>query len=243
MRNRSLNIMRTMLLLCLLCSLLCYSFAFDRCIQANSNNIIQGPRQLEVNSGEDAVFNCTLQGYHLKGANIRKRFKKILFVGRNGNHMETDYLDRLSLSGDLKHFSVTLKNLTVDDSDLYLCDALTVMNDEICGYGTLLIVHLPAAKDKDTENKEMAKTCSQDLSAHIACLIIIAVLFVCCMALCVYMKHKGSNEKLNLNHSTYVDMTQTLRRDTMGNSYMYNRPPTFDHTYAHVRGPSTDCGP
>lgn len=81
-----------------------------------------------------------MKGYAINGVNMRKRFLKILFIQDMSSWKHKDYEDRLSLSGSTSNFRVTLKNLTVNDSDIYLCDAITMDNNEICSHGTLLIV-------------------------------------------------------------------------------------------------------
>ncbi|KAM4034981.1 uncharacterized protein ACNLHF_021689 isoform 2-T2 [Anomaloglossus baeobatrachus] len=185
---------------------------------------------MELNSGEDAVINCSVKGYSIKGVHVRKRFKKKLFIKDkcpSNKAGDKNYNGRLSCSGDTSHFSITLKNVTVDDTDIYFCDTETVGHTEICGTGTLLIVHPPIEnviyenKDTVTEGKEQA--CRKDQFAPIPYIIAILIMFVLCVAFSIYMKLKKSKEKQNLNHNTYVDMTQTIRRNTMGNSFIYSR--------------------
>ncbi|XP_073537299.1 uncharacterized protein [Phyllobates terribilis] len=211
-------------------SLLCRGFAFDKCTIVN--NVLQEPKLLEVNSGEDAIINCTVTGWETLGVNVRKRFKKILFIKNicNGQMtMDENYRGRLSCSGDRSHFSVTLKNVTVNDTDIYHCDALTVKYTEICGSGTLLIVRPPVAKvlyeNKDTATEKNEQACQKNTFDPIPYIITILVMLVLCVAFSIYMKLKKTKEKQNANHNTYVDMTQTLRRNTMGNSFIYNRTP------------------
>lgn len=211
--------------LAIVLSFLCCSYAFDRCIKANKENLLQEPDRIEVNSGQNVVINCTVKGYAIKGVNMRKRFLKILFIQDMSSWKHKDYEDRLSLSGSTSNFSVTLKNLTVNDSGIYLCDALTMDNNEICSHGTLLIVRPLVEKEiyeaKDTDKKD--QTCSKNSFAHTPYIITISAMLVLCVAVFLYMKLKKSKEKQNFNQNTYVDMTQTIRRNTMGNSFIYNR--------------------
>ncbi|XP_056406088.1 uncharacterized protein LOC130297544 [Hyla sarda] len=216
--------MRQTILLSLLCSLLSCSLTFDRCLSANRGNVLQQPYQLEVNSGESAVMKCTIKEYRTKGANMRKRFEKILFIGPSGSTIATNYEDRLSWSGDMTDFILTLNNLTVNDSDIYLCDTITLDTTEICSFGTLLIVRPQVEKavyqDKDAANEE--QICGKT-SFSLISYIIIPALFVLCVVIFMYMKRKRTKEKQSFNQNTYVDMTQTLRRNTMGNSFIYNQ--------------------
>ncbi|XP_066442353.1 uncharacterized protein [Eleutherodactylus coqui] len=206
-------------------SLLCCSFAFDLCVK--ENNLLQEPNKIEVNSGGNVVINCTVNGYETHGIQMRKRFKPIVYIDDKGNNISEDYKDRLSCSGNRSYVSVTLKNLTVNDSEIYLCDALTIKDTAICSRGTLLIVRPPGGniinEEKDNIKEERGQTCenkSVDPSPYV--ITTLAVLLLC-MAVFIYMKLKKSKEKRNCNQNTYVDMTQTIRRNTMGSSFIYNR--------------------
>ncbi|XP_073411519.1 uncharacterized protein [Dendrobates tinctorius] len=213
-------------------SVLCCGFAFDKCTGVNKENVVQAPYLLEVNSGEDAIFNCTVTGWQTLGVNVRKRFKKILFINKTCNDkkpIDLNYKGRLSCSGNLSRFSVILKNLTVTDTDIYYCDTVTVKFTEICGSGTLLIVRPPDAKvlfeNKDTATKEKEQDCQKNAFDPVPYIITILFMLALCVAFSIYMKVKTTKEKQNANHNTYVDMTQTLRRNTMGNSFSYKQSP------------------
>ncbi|XP_044155770.1 uncharacterized protein LOC122942299 [Bufo gargarizans] len=207
-------------------SLVCCSLAFDICIGANKHNniLLQVPYQIEANVGENAVINCTVHHPGTNGTNMRKRFEKIFFIGPKGISVHSNYRDRLSSSGNKSHFSVTLKNLTVKDSDIYLCDTL-VKFSEICAHGTLLIVRPPVGNiiHEDKSTTKEAETCTKNTFAPAPYIVTISAMLVLFVAVFIYMKLKESKEKQNFNQNTYVDMTQTLRRNTMGNSFINNR--------------------
>ncbi|XP_040292246.1 uncharacterized protein LOC121004173 [Bufo bufo] len=215
--------LKEMLLITFL-SLVCCSLAFDTCIGANKHKILQVPYQIEANVGENAVINCTVRQPGTNGTNVRKRFEKIIFIGPNGSYKLPKYNDRLSCSGNNSHFSITLKNLTVNDSDIYLCDTF-VINSEICAHGTLLIVRPPVGNviHEDKSTTKEAETCTKNTFAPTPYIVTISAMLVLFVAVFVYMKLKKSKEKQNFNQNTYVDMRQTLRRNTMGNSFINNR--------------------
>ncbi|XP_075701634.1 uncharacterized protein LOC142665765 isoform X2 [Rhinoderma darwinii] len=204
-------------------SLLCSGLGYDSCIKVNRENILQEPDRIELNSGGKAVLTCSVLESSTIGSNMRKRFKKILSIVNNSSSIDDDYKDRLSNSGNSSHFSVTLKNLTVNDTDVYLCCALTMKYIEICSSGTLIIVHEVTYKVKDTAKEEMEQGYRKNSFGPTTYIITISAMLVLCLAVLMYMKLKKTKEKQNFNQNTYVDMTQIIRRNTMGNSFIYNR--------------------
>ncbi|KAG8565568.1 hypothetical protein GDO81_012906 [Engystomops pustulosus] len=136
----------TEMMMTIFLSLLIFSLVLDICFTGDEQ-VAQRPDKIEANSGETVNFTCTVSGIAIEVATVRKRFTKIMNAEKSTFKVDSIYEDRLSGSGSSTSFTVTFRNLTVEDSDIYLCNVLTVNKKEIYTHGTLLIVH-PAPNGK-----------------------------------------------------------------------------------------------
>ncbi|KAG8565567.1 hypothetical protein GDO81_012906 [Engystomops pustulosus] len=151
----------TEMMMTIFLSLLIFSLVLDICFTGVQQQLVNGegdkrsgdeqvaqrPDKIEANSGETVNFTCTVSGIAIEVATVRKRFTKIMNAEKSTFKVDSIYEDRLSGSGSSTSFTVTFRNLTVEDSDIYLCNVLTVNKKEIYTHGTLLIVH-PAPNGK-----------------------------------------------------------------------------------------------
>ncbi|XP_040186091.1 uncharacterized protein LOC120918528 [Rana temporaria] len=209
---------------CLLCSV---TVALDSCLNNGSYLVKQEPKQLLLNPGETAIINCTLisaKEQKMKIFNFRKRFTKLMTIVANGTKYvnSATYRNRLKCSGQAPHFTLMLKNVTHDDSDFYLCDAIVGDFVDIIGEGTFIFVGKQEVTEKENETEEPNVNQASNSSKYII-ISIIAGLLLLLLALFVFVRYYKT-EKKNPNHNTYVDMTQTLRRNTMQNNNVYCHP-------------------
>ncbi|XP_063819673.1 uncharacterized protein LOC135057877 isoform X2 [Pseudophryne corroboree] len=141
--------------------------ALETCIKGASNVIKQHPKRIFVNSGETAIINCTVtKQMQIIGIYLRKRFTRIMYINdSNKCILENNYEDRLTCSGSVTNFSVTLRNLTEDDTDFYLCDGAGNTED-IYGEGTLLIVHAALEEKTKLQSKHVCGYDTNPPSKH-----------------------------------------------------------------------------
>ncbi|XP_075033832.1 uncharacterized protein LOC142095024 [Mixophyes fleayi] len=198
-------------------SLLSSVLAFQTCIDGVPKGITQEPKHIFVNSGETAVISCKVsKQVDILGIYVRKRFMTIMYINKSNNlTVKSNYKDRLTCSGTVSNFRVILRNLTEEDTDLYLCNGA-----EVFGNGTLIVVRAPF--DNATGNTQDKNPSNS--SAHVPYIITAFILVILCVVSLVFLKYKSSKEQQSRNQNTYVDMTQTLRRNTMGNSSIYTKP-------------------
>ncbi|XP_053309900.1 uncharacterized protein LOC128471928 [Spea bombifrons] len=131
--------------LCLLCF---FSLATGTCFQEKyKGGINQYPKRILVQPGRSATIFCNATTKDpITGVHLKKRFTKIMYINKNKVNF---YGNHLNLSGSVGDFSVTLHNLTEDDTDIYYCDGETVAEEDICGEGTILIVAPKTGKCQD----------------------------------------------------------------------------------------------
>ncbi|XP_073462349.1 uncharacterized protein [Aquarana catesbeiana] len=146
---------------CLLCSV---TMALDICLKNGSFLVKQEPKQLLLNSGETAIINCTVDPGNdatikVKTFFFRKRFTKLMTIVVQSTHIEymhiVEYKNRLTYSGQAPLFTLMLKNVTHDDSDLYICDAILEGFKDIIGEGTFIFVGKQEVTKKENETEEM----------------------------------------------------------------------------------------
>lgn len=217
--------------ICLLCSV---TMALDVCLNNGSFLVKQEPKQLLLNPGETAIINCTVDRGNdatikVKNFFFRKRFTKLMTIVVKSTHTEyihMKYKNRLTYSGQAPHFTLMLKNVTHDDSDLYICDAILGEFVDIIGEGTYIYVGKQEVTKKENVTEEINVNETLNSPNHRVPLYIIisitAGLFLL-LAIFAFVRYYKM-EKKNNNHNTYVDMTQTLRRNTMQNNNVYYRP-------------------
>ncbi|KAM5134935.1 uncharacterized protein ACMZJ9_017549 [Mantella aurantiaca] len=200
------------LLLLLLCSA---TMALEKCLNDESYFLNQEPKMLQLSPGETATINCTvLSPKPMNHVYLRKRFRKIMNIMTDRFQVSPGYENRLTCTGQKPHFTIMLKNLTDEDSDLYICDGMVGEFEEIHGQGTLILVR---KEEVIKEEHEIAKAYNPMnpviIVAAASCLFIFLAIFV-------YVRYKTLKKKKG-NQNTYMDMTQTLRRNTMQSANVY----------------------
>ncbi|XP_077315377.1 uncharacterized protein LOC143935411 [Lithobates pipiens] len=216
--------------ICLMCSV---TMALDVCLKNGSFLVKQEPKQLLLNPGETAIINCTVNPGNntvIKNVFFRKRFTKLMTIVVKTTHINEymsseKYTNRLTYSGQAPHFTLMLKNVTHDDSDLYICDAIIGGFKAIIGEGTLIFVGKQEVTKKENATEELNVNETLNSSKHRVHLYIIisitAGLFLF-LALFAFVRYYKMEKKIT-NNNTYVDMMQTLRRNTMQNNNVYCR--------------------
>ncbi|XP_077315381.1 uncharacterized protein LOC143935412 isoform X2 [Lithobates pipiens] len=141
---------------CLMCSV---TMALDVCLNNGNFLVKQEPKQLLLNPGETAIINCTVipKEFKVKDLNFRKRFTKLITIrSHNTEYMDKEkYTNRLTYSGQAPHFTLMLKNVTHDDSDLYICDAIIGEFVVIIGEGTYVFAGKQEVTKKENATEEL----------------------------------------------------------------------------------------
>ncbi|KAE8577073.1 hypothetical protein XENTR_v10004419 [Xenopus tropicalis] len=201
-----------------------FSLVSANCFTENSViGIRQTPKFAVVLPGGSVSITCQVTSEKdIHGVHLLRRFRKIMYTNKtNTTSKEPDYNQSLLLSGWSRDFTVTLTNLTADDTDIYMCDAdPTDSYRKLCGGGTFISV-LSAAECPGIGKEQEQSRNEVLLPIYIA---VIAVLCLPLLLLAIYkiygIQLKKATQKLPQN-SVYVDMTLT-RRNTMSNSNAYN---------------------
>ncbi|XP_072259910.1 uncharacterized protein [Pyxicephalus adspersus] len=193
------------------------NMALETCVNSKQNLLKQEPEKLQLYSGETTNITCTVTTVKATNMYLRKRFTKIMTINTVTTEIQKDYQNRMTCSGEPSNFTVTLANLTEADSDFYICDGLTADNNGIHGNGTLIIVGKQAINDEKNENEtgEVHKPLNKTP------IIISVCVFLIILVIFAFVVYKTKMEKKKGNQSTYVDMTQTLRRNTMQSTNVY----------------------
>ncbi|XP_068118348.1 uncharacterized protein [Hyperolius riggenbachi] len=202
------------------------ALALETCSKDYLNLINQQPLNMTYHFGETAVIICELTtNENIKDIHLRRRFQRIISINnRNESMIPQQYRSRLTWSRIKSKFTIELKNLTDQDNDFYVCDGFTEDRKDIFANGTFLFVEkevqiLMHGKDATVQNTD-SKYSKQSWIVIVAIIIITCVLLLC-LAMYAFVKFSASRKVRN--QSTYVDMTQTLRRNTMGNANDYSR--------------------
>ncbi|KAM8945874.1 uncharacterized protein RCH25_049222 [Pelodytes ibericus] len=175
-------------------------------------DIIQSPKSIIVQPGKSAPITCSVKSHEgIEGIYLKNLHSNILFVYKDDNVTKNrEYETRLSFSGTVSHFTTTLHNLTKNDNGLYLCEGLK--SDPICGDGTLIFV---------------GETCTTgETNFNTYSIVIMVILFVSILVLVIvniYQKRRHCYSQVIRapQNIVYEDMTQTIRRNTMGYSNCY----------------------
>ncbi|OCT63023.1 T-cell antigen CD7 isoform X1 [Xenopus laevis] len=201
-----------------------YSLASANCFSENAEGgIMQTPKFAAVQAGGSVNISCqvTVED-EIHGVTLSRHFRRIMYINsKNITSRESDYKQRMLVSGSSRNFTVMLTDLSESDSDIYLCDAPVQNNQKkLCGNGTIIFVH--SADECRSTSKE------QEQSREYLLPIVLAVIAFLCLPLlllAIYKIYKRIQLKKALQklpqNSLYVDMTQT-RRNTMSNSNTYN---------------------
>ncbi|KAE8577072.1 hypothetical protein XENTR_v10004418 [Xenopus tropicalis] len=199
-----------------------FSLASANCFTENSViGIRQTPQFAVVLPGGSVSITCQVTSEKdIHGVHLLRRFRKIIYINKtNTTSKEPDYRQSLLLSGWSRDFTVTLTNLTTDDSDIYMCDAdLIGSNEKLCGGGTFISVlsaaECPGIGKEQSRNEHLVPILVAVIAAQCVILLLLAI----------YLIYKWIQKKAQQNlpqNALYMDMTLT-RRNTMSNSNAYN---------------------
>ncbi|KAM4662488.1 uncharacterized protein O3C94_010975 [Discoglossus pictus] len=213
------------------------------CKDPSKDGIIQHPRYIMTKPGDSVNISCSIPSRQkVIGVYFRRRCKRILYIHHEENLVtkEVGYEDRLELTGTVLNFTVTLKNLSKEDIDLYGCDGAFENKQDICVQSTVIVVSSnsphytidgPSTQLAHKTNQSLNDSCVDYIHQLHICLIIMAsiiALFIFSILIkCLYtIYEKRQSEKTQISllpqNTVYEDMNQILRRNTMGNSNCYS---------------------
>ncbi|XP_012808225.2 uncharacterized protein LOC105945257 [Xenopus tropicalis] len=191
------------------------SLAAPTCLSESApGGINQHPRHILIQPGGTASISC-IATENVKGVNLRNRFTKMLFVNSKSKAFVYNNNTRVNLYGNVNNFTVTIKNVTEEDTGFYLCDGIGPDNKDLCGKWTVLSVAVTAP----CNNSSSASDSNKGENLHVI-LPVVILMYLPVLIFAVYKIYKRSqmkNRRQPLN-SVYEDMTKTLRRNTMSSA-------------------------
>ncbi|XP_075435833.1 uncharacterized protein LOC142472632 [Ascaphus truei] len=213
------------MLLCVLSMLIASPLAAgSSCFKEKNSNIgiAQHPKTILVWPGESANISCSTSSREpMIGVYLRRRSRQIMYVhNTNSVTKEPDYETRLRVTGTVLNFTITLRDLSEEDTDLYLCEGAVGDFRDICGQGTLLTVADCASQTDPILNQEF--NIRLIIIIIIMAVVICAFLFLVFIIGKVYRARQSRIKRTRLTPNTvYEDMTQISRRNTIGNANAY----------------------
>ncbi|XP_063315249.1 uncharacterized protein LOC134614914 [Pelobates fuscus] len=179
------------------------------------DGIIQTPKHIICKPGQSISITCSVESpEELEGVRFKKGEAVLLFIYKdNTNTSNLNYAGHLEFYGIVSNFTVTLNNVTQSDADVYYCEGLT--SKKICGKGTVVTV------DNCSEHSSSASFDPR----LIALMFLVVISVLVHIILIIYQRRKCRNHVIRAPLNTvYEDMTQTIRRNTMGNNNCYANP-------------------
>ncbi|XP_007482862.2 T-cell antigen CD7 [Monodelphis domestica] len=162
--------------------------------------------------GDTINMTCLVSG-KLRGLYLRRLTvmeMNVIYSSENEFITAPNYKNRTSTSGFLNNLMITIINVQLNDTDVYICQAIMI-HENIQGTGTMVVV---------TEKKWKQEVGNpKNLQVWVG---LIVLFFTIGLALGpLYMMMKKLRKKFHLRRiqnpssSIYEDMSHTLRRNTM----------------------------
>ncbi|XP_044533087.1 T-cell antigen CD7 [Gracilinanus agilis] len=190
------------------------------------DEVIQFPPLIKAQEGDTINITCLasgkLHGLYLRRLTVMRM--KVIYLSENEFITAMNYKNRTSISGPLSNLMVTITNVQLNDTDVYICEGIMI-RENLQGNGTIVVV-----TEKKWKQEVGGENGNKNLQVYPYTYPIMMVLFFAFgLALGpLYMKMKKLRKKFNLRrtqnplNSVYEDMSYTIHRNTMCQDNEYN---------------------
>ncbi|XP_038634072.1 T-cell antigen CD7-like [Scyliorhinus canicula] len=189
--------------------------------------LFQSPFIKQVKEGESVSINCEFSStqHSIVGVYLKRNLSNpidLIYIHQSGNTILD--INRTEFKGNVKNFTITLKNLQESDTDIYYCvfGIRPPLSDKY-GQGTVLLVsesNMKSCADGCAETRHCKEVSYKDpivigviVSAIVAILCAIVLLFWRTRKVC--RRKKSQPNRARAPNSVYEDMN-LVRTQSMG---------------------------
>ncbi|XP_047434889.1 uncharacterized protein LOC125004372 [Mugil cephalus] len=190
------------------------------CVSTNSDNTM-----MFIQSGEDITVKCScgtsenivgMYLLHKTGNNVKE--KEVVFLRTNSVSIRSKYQNRTRINGSLTDSTITITNLTVDDSGVFRCNYKDQRIHDVgaCGMTyTVFVKGLKLIMAHCRRETPPVQTLTFSVTCVICVLAIVIAILLILLILIMYRRVKPSSgmRRQQVNNNDYVYEVMTKKSD------------------------------